>query len=842
MRKSLLLFLVALIMPALAFAADNKALSKTHTVYARNNTAKMQETAFRVPYKVVTGHELPAQATDSYTLGMWFKLSGYFNANPDNSSDKKSVLMRLCTTEHLNLNGNFYIAVTTSGELVIGGHDGDNQGGAGTAGINVSGSLNNSPINLNTWYHLVFAVDNTNNRVAIYLNGAKIKEWATTTPMVYGGTLGWSDGIFSFADYGFSGALDEVQIWNKGLTDAEVTAVYNDATSGDGLVALYTFNTDAISQPNVAPNAASDTNGVYKLYQGSQWNSDGLISGTETNATSMTLVDGRDNSTEVIDPNPDPEPEPELNYCAPDGKANTWQNYFHSTRYFTKVDVSDGTSTVTVPGVVSSPLVGNSKFQQQFYYDKTSIVFTTVPGATISLTADGLDHWMCQYVYIDFGRDGVFNVDPTLTIPNNDLVTFTGYNPNGAPTSDCNGTPWPGNQGGQIDQHGGSMIPLPSFTLPTNMAPGTYRLRYIWCWNSVDPCFTTTNDQDKGTIFDITLVVEGEATPRTVTVATANADYGTATIQDVEGSSIETAEAVTVVATANEGYTFMNWTKEDGTVVSTNATYTYKGADDITLTANFGVVITIDASEGGAINVINTDNFKLINNGDVLVPGTNLRAGASPNTGYHLVSFTVNNEAVTSPYLFQANTNVTIKATFSDQVTYTVTISNATPDLGQVFVSEGMKLGDNGLPLNQVSNQVSGDQELYVFFIPSESHKLAFASVRGCEYESNYESDEDSNTYYFLYNKKNEFIDGTQTGEDAIEHHVVFMCGLLNDNLDINAIFDVNTAGIEGVELDESNAAAVYYNLQGVQVGADNLTPGIYVRRQGSKTVKVLVK
>lgn len=43
---------------------------------------------------------------------------------------------------------------------------------------------------------------------------------------------------------------------------------------------------------------------------------------------------------------------------------------------------------------------------------------------------------------------------------------------------------------------------------------------------------------------------------------------------------------------------------------------------------------------------------------------------------------------------------------------------------------------------------------------------------------------------------------------------------------------------IEGVD---ENAPVEYYNLQGMKVNGE-LTPGIYVRRQGGKTVKVLVK
>ncbi|MCF0219923.1 MAG: leucine-rich repeat protein [Muribaculaceae bacterium] len=48
-------------------------------------------------------------------------------------------------------------------------------------------------------------------------------------------------------------------------------------------------------------------------------------------------------------------------------------------------------------------------------------------------------------------------------------------------------------------------------------------------------------------------------------------------------------------------------------------------------------------------------------------------------------------------------------------------------------------------------------------------------------------------------------------------------------------------SGIDSVAVD-TNAAVRYYNLNGTPVDAANLQPGIYVKRQGNKTSKVIVK
>lgn len=49
------------------------------------------------------------------------------------------------------------------------------------------------------------------------------------------------------------------------------------------------------------------------------------------------------------------------------------------------------------------------------------------------------------------------------------------------------------------------------------------------------------------------------------------------------------------------------------------------------------------------------------------------------------------------------------------------------------------------------------------------------------------------------------------------------------------------TSGVAAIEAD-TNAPVEYFNLQGMRVSGDTLTPGLYIRRQGSVTTKILVK
>ncbi len=66
-------------------------------------------------------------------------------------------------------------------------------------------------------------------------------------------------------------------------------------------------------------------------------------------------------------------------------------------------------------------------------------------------------------------------------------------------------------------------------------------------------------------------------------------------------------------------------------------------------------------------------------------------------------------------------------------------------------------------------------------------------------------------------------------GMEGIVIHVTF-----NGKLD--------PAGIDDVYMDNSDAPVEYYNIQGMRVDGENLTPGIYVRRQGTDVKKVYVK
>ena len=95
-----------------------------------------------------------------------------------------------------------------------------------------------------TWYHLVATLDSTSNTALIYINGVQKGSsaisggwsWGSNTVSFGGRFGGWGGGQY------FHGTLDDLRIYNRALTPAEVRQLYNYAP---GPVAYYKFDEGA---------------------------------------------------------------------------------------------------------------------------------------------------------------------------------------------------------------------------------------------------------------------------------------------------------------------------------------------------------------------------------------------------------------------------------------------------------------------------------------------------------------------------------------------------------------------------------------------------------------------
>jgi len=136
--------------------------------------------------------------------------------------------------------------------------------------------------------------------------------------------------------------------------------------------------------------------------------------------------------------------------------------------------------------------------------------------------------------------------------------------------------------------------------------------------------------------------------------------------------SFTTGTSVTIGATPNAGYTFVNWT-EGATVISTSSSYTFVVTANRTLVANFvnnTYTLTLSANPVGGGSVLKTPNQAIYNS------GTLVTASTTANAGYTFVNWTegVNIVSTNAVYTFLLNANRVLVANYIlNDYTLTVT-------------------------------------------------------------------------------------------------------------------------------------------------------------------------
>jgi len=128
------------------------------------------------------------------------------------------------------------------------------------------------------------------------------------------------------------------------------------------------------------------------------------------------------------------------------------------------------------------------------------------------------------------------------------------------------------------------------------------------------------------------------------------------------GGTFEYGTECTVSATANTGYNFVNWT-ENGTEVSTDASYTFTVSSGRDLVAHFQgvsctITVTADPTEGGNVSGGGTYSY-----------GQTCVLTATPVTGYSFVCWTENCNVLSDnpSYSFTVNGDRTLTAKFELQ-------------------------------------------------------------------------------------------------------------------------------------------------------------------------------
>lgn len=173
------------------------------------------------------------------------------------------------------------------------------------------------------------------------------------------------------------------------------------------------------------------------------------------------------------------------------------------------------------------------------------------------------------------------------------------------------------------------------------------------------------------TLSDSEIIELFNETNETYTVTTtSNPTNGGTTSGD--GEYLD-GQSVTVTATANDGYGFVNWT-ENNIVVSSNSSYTFNINANRNLVANFSTDFhTISTSS-------NPPNGGTTSGGGTYSPGSTVTVSAIPNIGYNFSNWTENGiELSTNPnFQFTVTRDRVLVANFwSDQI-FVTTTSNPT--------------------------------------------------------------------------------------------------------------------------------------------------------------------
>ena len=222
--------------------------------------------------------------------------------------------------------------------------------------------------------------------------------------------------------------------------------------------------------------------------------------------------------------------------------------------------------------------------------------------------------------------------------------------------------------------------------------------------------YTFSNWTENGSVVstnaDYTFTVEGART--LVANFTLNTYTITATCNPAEGGTVSGAgeynhgESCTLTATANNGYTFVNW-KENGSVVSTNASYTFTVTSNRNLVANFtlntyDISATCDPSEAGTITGEGEYNY-----------GESCTLTAIANEGHTFINWTENGTQVSSQaeYTFTVAGDRVLVAHFSSQA-YIIT-AIADPEEG------GVVTGSNGYNFDDVCTLTATANPGYTF-------------------------------------------------------------------------------------------------------------------------------
>lgn len=335
----------------------------------------------------------------------------------------------------------------------------------------------------------------------------------------------------------------------------------------------------------------------------------------------------------------------------------------------------------------------------------------------------------------------------------------------------------------------------------------------------------------------------------TVTVVSQdNSAYGTVAITSpaTTGNTVTTSEtSVTIEATPKEGYSLYCWHDSNGSTVSTSATYTYEGSADETFTAYFGSELTYSVVGSTGTSASNRSYLEAIQNdgedssvssGSLVPVNARVDFTLTLRNDELLKGVTVNGKPIAvsgNTFSVYIDGKTEVVATVG-LPTYTLTYTSM--GLGSIEVYDAQNADESPAGnLIASGSEVVKNTPLFIYFIPSKSEgKVAELLTATCTV-----ADGDPETW----TEDDGYLWKATEGYDADVWQSYME---MTDDMVIAATFaDTHTlpSGIGEIIVDDDDDAPVkVYNLQGIEVNADHLVPGVYIVKRGSKTQRVLVR
>lgn len=222
-----------------------------------------------------------------------------------------------------------------------------------------------------------------------------------------------------------------------------------------------------------------------------------------------------------------------------------------NNRYTTAATIKggdDGTQTINT----------NQQTDKLLYQDRLAQSVKAKAGEKLSASVNYTGGWMNAYLYLDRNNDGKFDVtlnDNGTPATSSDVLTYSNYkgkNSAGATNSSAN------------------TVAMPDFTLPSDLTPGFYRLRFKVDWDEIDAGGNTTDanniTHNSGVVIDTRLNVHGDkvSISRGQSAGGTNGEVLQADGSTLDGTQIEFGKAYTIKFKPGDGFKLSKFTIRHG--------------------------------------------------------------------------------------------------------------------------------------------------------------------------------------------------------------------------------------------------------------------------------------